>query len=189
MSRGPTPIEAASSDELLERARDAMRNRAWDSPPGENVKELTAAALEKSPEDHRIRDLRDEAAEKILTEAVGKKYSGDRAEALRLAKLALELGSDHVAAQGLVAELDAPAAVASVPATAETGEPARTVAGPTKAGPGGARTSKTGLPPPARSNTSAVAPAGPSGKPKPTGTPSSTNAAQLPPAPPGGPWL
>jgi len=78
-------VGAASSDSIdgrLEAAREAMRKQAWDAPPGDNVKEILDGALAKWPDDVRVKELRREAAERLVTVALGRKYAGDAAEAL-----------------------------------------------------------------------------------------------------------
>jgi serine/threonine protein kinase len=103
---GPaTSAEARSKDQLFEAAREAMRNHAWDAPSGANVKELTDDALTRVPDDRRFRSLRSEAAERVVADALGRKYAGAPADALRLAKLATELDPSLVAAQKLAEEL------------------------------------------------------------------------------------
>ena len=191
---------AAESDGSLEaqldRARDCMRRRAWDEPPGENVKEIVGRALSRWPSDPRVAEIRREASERIITDALGRKYAGDAASATRLAKLALELQPALTTAQHLVAELEGgrdPAAPSVAPATAvvttasrgpvppprgagaEPPPPAPPTAPPTAAPP------KTAAPQPTAASTSAPAPAlPPSPPPLPTD--------QAPPASTG-PWL
>lgn len=100
---------AASSDSLeghLARARECIGKHAWDSPPADNVKDITAEALDRWPSDLRILEVRREASERIVTDALGRKYAGDRAGAIRLAKLSLELHPALTIAQHLVAELE-----------------------------------------------------------------------------------
>lgn len=95
-----------SLDGRLEAAREAMRQQAWDSPPNENVKDILDEAQRKWPEDARVRDLRREAAERLVTNALGRKYDGASSEALRLARLAVSLQPSLTAAKRLVAELE-----------------------------------------------------------------------------------
>jgi hypothetical protein len=105
--------EVVSIESLLESAKEAMDQRRWDAPPGNNVKELTDRALEISPGDRDVLSLRRTAADRILSEALGKKYSSSNPEALRLAKLALEFNPQLAAAEHLVKELETPPPVAS----------------------------------------------------------------------------
>lgn len=108
-----TADESANIEGLLESAEEAMDRRAWDAPPGENVKELTDRALELSPGDRHVLSLRRTAADRILSEALGKKYAGSKEEALRLANLSLSLNPDLAAAQALVKELETPEPIAN----------------------------------------------------------------------------
>ncbi|MCC6556609.1 MAG: hypothetical protein IT372_26920, partial [Polyangiaceae bacterium] len=185
---------ADSLEAQLDRARDCMRRHAWDAPPGENVKEITDRALARWPSDARVAELRREASERIVTDALGRKYAGDPASAIRLARLALELQPALTTAQHLVAELEGGserAAPAVAPAASEAGAPGRpppSRAAPQGAlppGPASARQAASAAPTaaPAASATSAPAPVlPPSPPPLPTG--------HAPPPPSStGPWL
>src|SRR6185436_1357302 len=131
-------------------------------------KDITARALEQSPNDPRILDLRRDAAEKIVTEALGLKYAGDRDGALRLSKLALEFHPALTTAQHLVAELEAQV-VAEAPAATTTAVPADAKATDRPASSGKSAQSKStagkpSLPgtatlPPPKGTASTVAPA------------------------------
>ncbi|WP_437534716.1 serine/threonine-protein kinase [Sorangium sp. So ce726] len=100
---GPTAHDTL--EEHIERARDCMGRHAWDTPPRENVKEIVSQALARWPGDARLAELRRESSERIVADALGRKYAGDKAGAIRLAKLALELQPALTTAQHLVAEL------------------------------------------------------------------------------------
>ena len=123
--------EVVTVDSLLESAQEAMDQRRWDAPTGSNVLELTDRALEISPGDRHVLALRRTAADRILSDALGKKYGGSNDEALRLAKLALRLNPQHAAADHLVEELESPPPVASAeplpppePSAVESADPA-----------------------------------------------------------------
>ncbi len=134
-------------DQLIESAEEAMEKRAWDAPPGANVKQLTDEALDSSPGDRRVLALRRTAAERIVTDALGRKYGGAREEALRLARLALTLHPELATAQHLVRELEAPPATSADPA-ASASAPAPATARPGSKGPLGPRSPATGEPDP-----------------------------------------
>ncbi|MBK9266302.1 MAG: protein kinase [Polyangiaceae bacterium] len=103
-------LVATSSDdslpERLEAARDAMKRQAWDAPADDNVRDILDKALAKWPGDARVLELRREAAERLVTSALGRKYAGDPAEALHLARVAVSLHPSLTTAQHLVAELE-----------------------------------------------------------------------------------
>jgi eukaryotic-like serine/threonine-protein kinase len=110
---------AATSDSLeatLDEAREAMRRRAWDAPAGHNFKELTDAAVGKWPNSAALLDLRREAAERLVSDALGRKYANDLGEATHLAALALHFDPQHTTAQHLSAELAAATAPEIAPA-------------------------------------------------------------------------
>jgi eukaryotic-like serine/threonine-protein kinase len=195
-------VGATAADSIegrLEAARDAMRRQAWDAPPGDNVKDILDAALAKWPSDSRVKELRREAAERLVTGALGRKYAGDLAEALHLAKIAVSLNPSLTTAQHLVAELEARPRSDVVPApdpSAKTSPPNPN--GPRGPQPPSSRTTKDGKPVPTAS-------AGPSAAPAPSGTTAPKGPAMdspvLPPSPPalptepgpspspGGKWL
>lgn len=107
----------------VERANRAMSNQHWDSPPGENVRDITREGLAKNPGDEALRDVRRRAADELVKAALGRKYAGDVEGALRHARLASELAPDSTTAQHLVRELEGLAVDAgSIPveAVAET---------------------------------------------------------------------
>ncbi|NUO52298.1 MAG: protein kinase [Polyangiaceae bacterium] len=163
-----TTDEGPNVEGLLESAEEAMDRRAWDTPPGENVKELTDRALELSPGDRHVLSLRRTAADRILSEALGKKYAGSKEEALRLANLALSLNPDLAAAQALVKELETPEPIASEgPPEQAIPEPSAEPAASASAEPSAsAAVSASAAPPTPSVTASATAPTPPpSGKP------------------------
>jgi serine/threonine-protein kinase len=95
-----------SLDGRLEAAREAMQRQAWDTPPDDNVKDILDKALAKWPGDSRVANLRREAAERLITNALGRKYAGDTHEALHLARIAVSFQPSLTTAQHLVAELE-----------------------------------------------------------------------------------
>jgi serine/threonine-protein kinase len=102
-------VTAATNESLdgrLDAAREAMHRQAWDTPHDDNVKEILDKASAKWPNDKRIADLRHEAAERLVMNALERKYAGDTAEALHLARLAVALLPSLTTAQHLVAELE-----------------------------------------------------------------------------------
>jgi eukaryotic-like serine/threonine-protein kinase len=94
-------------EKQLALAREAIRREAWDSPPGDNVKDILDHAQAKWPHDERVKDARREAAERLVTTALGRKYAGDMKEALHLARIAAGLHPQLTTARFLVAELEA----------------------------------------------------------------------------------
>ena len=106
--RGAFGGTAASNDSVeaaLDEARDAMRRRAWDAPPVHNFKDVTDAAVARWPTSAALADLRREAAERLVADALGRKYANDLPEATHLAALALHFDPQHTTAQHLSAEL------------------------------------------------------------------------------------
>lgn len=169
------PTSGASADPIEEHvaaSERALEQRAWDAPPGKNVKELTDAWLRAAPQDGRALAVRRRAAERIVVDALDRKYAGDVGGALHLARLAIVFDPTVIAGRQLVQELEgAPSIEPATPAPAQSAEPK-------------ARPQPRGLPLPKTSATPA-----PSGAPQPTSSaappPSSAKVpAPLPPQPP-----
>ncbi len=174
-----TADEAANIESLLESAEEAMDKRAWDAPPGENVKELTDRALELSPGDRHVLSLRRTAADRILSEALGKKYAGAKEEALRLVNLSLSLNPDLAAAQALVKELETPEPIASAAPPEPIPEPSAEPVTSASAEPSASASASAAPPaPPA----SAAAPAKPPASGKPPQGPGPKGPGPKPPA-------
>ena len=109
---------AGSLDDQVTRAQDALKRKRWDTPPGDNVKDLTTDGLARWPADARLVEVREHASDELVKEALGQKFSGNLTEALHLARLARELDANDTTAQHLVQELEqAVGQVAPVPST------------------------------------------------------------------------
>jgi hypothetical protein len=122
---------STSSAAYAERAAEALRVHRWDSPPGDNVRDITDEGLRRHPGDHALLHLRTEAAEELVEKALGRKYAGDVDDASRLARLASELDPRNTTAQHLVRELAAmrgDAAGGDVPAAASGASASRDAA-------------------------------------------------------------
>jgi serine/threonine protein kinase len=102
---GPA-AQANTLDARVARADEAMRHKRWDTPPGENVRDLTDDGLARWPRDARLLDIRERAADELVIEALGRKFEGDLPEALHLAKLANQLDPTDTTAQHLVEEYE-----------------------------------------------------------------------------------
>ncbi|MFO0617725.1 MAG: serine/threonine-protein kinase [Polyangiaceae bacterium] len=122
--------EADVRDGRVDAIREAMASHAWDAPRGACVKDLTEAALREFPDDKRFQSLRVEAAERMLAEALDRRYAGAPAEALRIARLASEFAPALVAARRFAEDLGPEVAALRAGGTvrADDTEPARTSA-------------------------------------------------------------
>lgn len=96
---------AQTASDFTRRAEEALRERRWSAPPGDNVRDLTAEGLRRFPGDASLLDVRRRAAQEMVSSSLGKKYAGDMAGAMADAKLARELGPENTTAQHLVQEL------------------------------------------------------------------------------------
>ena len=105
-------------DTVLDEARDCLRRRAWEEPPGHNFKEVTDGAVTRWPESTALADLRREAAERLVADALGRKYGNDLGEASRLVGLALHFDPQLTTAQHLAADLAGARAPDIAPASA-----------------------------------------------------------------------
>jgi serine/threonine-protein kinase len=166
-----------SVEDTLVEARDAMKNHAWDAPPGRNFKEITEAGLARYPDNARLLDLRRDAAERLVSEALGRKYAGDTAEALRFVRLALAWNPGLTTAQHLAVELEG----------SRTPDVAPTQSAAPGAGDKGGKGNKKGGPrAPDPRSAAPITSAAPSGAQLP---PSPTPPAPTPPPSSTGPWL
>jgi serine/threonine-protein kinase len=100
---GPSAGLGTLNDQVT-RADNALKQKRWDAPPGDNVRDLTNEGLAKWPNDPRLIEVRAHATDELVKEAVGLKFSGDLAGALHLAKLANELDPSDTTAQHLLEE-------------------------------------------------------------------------------------
>jgi len=167
-----------SVEATLDEARDAMRHHAWDAPTGRNFKEIIEAGLRRFPDDVRLQDLRRDAAERLVSDALGRKYAGDTVEALHFVRLALEWNPGLTTAQHLAAELEGPRAPDVAPTLSAAPNP-------TDKGGKGGRKGVQRAPDP-RSAPPPPASAAPSGAQLP---PSPLPPAPIPPPSSTGPWL
>jgi serine/threonine-protein kinase len=94
------------ADGYAERARSALAAGAFDSPPGENVKDITDTALRRWPRSESVLSVRRETARTLTNTSRGLKKT-DRAKAARLAELATELDPESREARSLSDELRA----------------------------------------------------------------------------------
>ncbi|HEX7663062.1 MAG TPA: hypothetical protein VF407_01050, partial [Polyangiaceae bacterium] len=86
-----TAAQTAKIDDQLAKATDAMNHERWDSPPGDNVKDITDAALVRWPHEPRIVQLRARASADLVKKAVGLRIAGNLPEAMHLVRVASEL--------------------------------------------------------------------------------------------------
>ena len=104
------------------RARAAASAEAWDAPPGENVREITDAALRRWPGAPSVLAVRREAGQ-ALTERAEALKDDDRAGARHWARLAAELDPKSEHAANLASELaqEPPGSGVNAPADSESG--------------------------------------------------------------------
>ena len=179
---GSHKLGAADADAIeatLDEARDAMRRHAWDAPEGHNFKQITEAGLARFPDSTRIQDLRRDAAERLVADALGRKYAGNTAEALHFVRLALEWNPGLTTAQHLAAELERPQAIEVAPIVSAAPSADKGPKGPRKGGPRAPEPRNAPAPAPPAS----AAPGGAQLPPSPTPPP------PTPPPSSTGPWL
>lgn len=82
---------ADSIDREVERAHAAFAQHHWDSPPGDNVVEITDHALEKWPNDSKLLEIRRTSSDEVAKEAASQWATGNKPEGLRLMQLAQRL--------------------------------------------------------------------------------------------------
>jgi hypothetical protein len=99
---GSSAAVASSLDDAVSRATDAFRNRRFDAPSGDNVKDITDDALRRFPNDSRLLEIRSHAANDLVTVAIEQRQAGAALDALRALKLALELHPEERSAKTLM---------------------------------------------------------------------------------------
>ncbi|MBL8717860.1 MAG: protein kinase [Myxococcales bacterium] len=101
-------VEAKSElDQLLDRARAALKARHFDEPPGDNVLELTDKALKLAPDEPRVFAVRNSAADKLVREALERQAKEDQVGALALLKLADKFAPNDKGILDEIAEVEA----------------------------------------------------------------------------------
>jgi len=104
---GPKAAGPQSAEDFRHRARTALHQGHWETPAGDNVRDITNAGLAKYPHDSQLIQIREEATDAIVKDAIGEKYLGHDAQAAHLAKLAHELDPTDTTADRLAKEYDA----------------------------------------------------------------------------------
>ncbi len=95
-----------SLESTVERANNALLAHQFDSPTGDNVRDLTTAGLKRWPNNPRLLRIRELAARDLLDRAQDRKHAGDLATALTRAKLAVELNPTDADGAALVADIE-----------------------------------------------------------------------------------
>jgi eukaryotic-like serine/threonine-protein kinase len=137
--------------DYADRASSALAAKAWNSPPGENVREITDAALRRWPGAPSIVAVRARAAGELVQEATNVRAS-DAARAYSLAELAVGLDPSNEKARSLMSEIGREQSAADA-------EPAPSTSGNAPKRPKGARVPVPGAPPSATPTPSATEPA------------------------------
>ena len=134
-----------SLDDVVAHADEALKHGRWDTPPGDNVRDITTDGLTRWPREPRLVEVRARATDELVKEAVGLKFAGDLPAALHMARLAKELDPTDTTAQHLVDDYEhatpavatdagstrgAPTPIASAPRGATTHPPPGIPAGP-----------------------------------------------------------
>ncbi len=105
---GP-PNPALLLDDQVARATDALHHGRWDTPPGDNVRDLTAEGLVTWPGEPRLLDIRVRATDDLVKKAVGLKMAGDLHGAIHLSRLASELDPSDETARVIAHEYESEA--------------------------------------------------------------------------------
>lgn len=101
---------------LENRAREALRRGAYDEPPGENVRDLTARILEREPGHEGVLALRREAVLALRERAAGARGRGDLPTAEQDYLRALELVPGDTSVRSALEELREQRRAAAAPA-------------------------------------------------------------------------
>jgi serine/threonine-protein kinase len=125
-----SPAATSSLDDVVAHGEEALKHARWDTPPGDNVKDVTTEGLARWPNERRLKDLRARATDELVKEAVGRKFAGDLPAALHMAHLANELDPSDTTAQHLVDEYERATKKAAVDAASAGAVPSAPVAPP-----------------------------------------------------------
>ena len=104
---GLTGGGAVALEDLESRARAALGRGDIDTPPGDNVADLTARILEREPDHAGARTLRSEAARRLREEAAMVQQQGFVDEARARYRRALALVPDDILAQRALESIEA----------------------------------------------------------------------------------
>ncbi len=117
---------------VVARANDARLQKRWDSPPGDNVRDLTDDGLSRWPNNGKLVAVRALACDDIVDAARAKHETGDVNQALDLARAAVRLDPSSRDANALIAqwsrEPDLPPVAASDTAVPPLAAPRATAA-------------------------------------------------------------
>ncbi len=97
----------AEIDQLLVRAQAALDARRWDSPPGDNVLDLTNQLIQKAPSETRTFQIRNAASDRIVREALEAKAKKDLPNALKLLQLAQKLSTPDMGLEQEIEDVEA----------------------------------------------------------------------------------
>jgi eukaryotic-like serine/threonine-protein kinase len=128
---GARHAQAPQLEEVVSRANDALLHQRWDSPRGDNVRDITGDGLSLWPNDPQLLRIRTLACNDIVKSVRARRDEGNVAEALRLAKLAYKLDPSDDEAQKLAAQMESQAqapSTDSVPPLAIASSPAGAIA-------------------------------------------------------------
>jgi serine/threonine-protein kinase len=95
--------------DVVSRANDALIHGRWDSPPGDNVRDITKDGLARWANEGQLLRIRALACNDVVKAARARREEGSIGEALRLAKLAYQLDPSDDVAQRLAAEMESQA--------------------------------------------------------------------------------
>jgi serine/threonine-protein kinase len=102
-----TSAKQAEVDQLLQRAQAALDARKWDEPAGDNVLELTDQLAQKAPGETRTFQIRSQASDRIVREALDAKAKKDLPRALKLLQLAKRLSAPDMGLEQEIEDLEA----------------------------------------------------------------------------------
>jgi hypothetical protein len=102
-----TSAKQVEIDQLLQRAQAALDARKWDEPAGDNVLELTDQLVQKAPGETRTLQIRSQASDRIVREALDAKAKKDLARALKLLQLAKRLSAPDMGVEQEIEDLEA----------------------------------------------------------------------------------
>ncbi len=113
LSRPAPAVTISPAEALFAESEEAARARAWDDPPGRNVRDLLSRGRAAYPDDPRFVEAARRASFEATADAARARQGGERDRAERLARTALALDPDNAVARMMLRELSAPELPAS----------------------------------------------------------------------------
>ena len=116
-------VAVRDHDDTVARAQQALADRHFVSPPGQNVNDIVRSGLAKWPGDSALGEVRGDAVRELATTSMAAHSAGDIEGADRAAKSALQMDPNDYAAKLLADEYDQELTTLKGPEAAPSSQP------------------------------------------------------------------